>query len=58
MDQNHHCNHTFHMFSSSAAALEVVAVCVSVCVFSLVAPVQPDGDVSLDVSALVLCQVT
>lgn len=28
-----------------------------VLVFSLVAPVQPDGDVSLDVSALVLRQV-
>lgn len=27
-------------------------------VFSLVAPVQPDGDVSLDVAALVLGQVT
>lgn len=31
---------------------------VSECVFSLVAPVQSDGDVSLDVSALVLRQVT
>lgn len=28
------------------------------CGFSLVAPVESDGDVSLDVSALVLCQVT
>lgn len=31
---------------------------VSDCVFSLVAPVQSDGDMSLDVSALVLRQVT
>lgn len=36
----------------------VLCGCLCVCVSSLVAPVQSDGDVPLDVSALVLRQVT
>lgn len=44
------------MYTNCYCVTSCVRVCV--CVLSLVAPVQSDGDVSLDVSALVLRQVT